>query len=133
MEQSTHSYPIQLILAITNCVFFRVANECDGMIIGTSQCYEPSETLEDLSRWFAKTSRPVHVFGPMFPVYNSASISEKEQVAKAQGLDDFIARILESHGPKSLLYVSKDFPFESSMLFSMTVFPDLFRYDLVAY
>ena len=80
-------------------------NGCDGLVIATPECYEPPAALEMLHQWFAKTSRKAHVVGTMMPTADRSGATEKKQSDKAQEIDEFIARIMVSHGPQSLVYV----------------------------
>lgn len=73
----------------------------------TPECYEP-KAIAALREWFAETSRRVIVCGPLIPSGEQAIVNEKRQTSNASEISDFLDAVLESHGPKSLVYVSFD-------------------------
>ena len=83
----------------------RVRNECDGMLVGTPSCYERPEMLHGMSEWFRRSGRDVYPIGPIISTTEHAQSTEKIQSSAARDIDAFLARILASHGPASLLYV----------------------------
>lgn len=48
------------------------------------------------------------VCGPLIPSGEQAIVNEKRQTSNASEISDFLDAVLESHGPKSLVYVSFD-------------------------
>ena len=81
-------------------------NGCDGLVIATPHFYEPRESLDALVEWFGKTNREVHIIGPLLPTADDAGATERKQSEMAQEIDSFMTRIMASHGPRSMLYVS---------------------------
>ncbi|OSX64471.1 glycosyltransferase family 1 protein [Postia placenta MAD-698-R-SB12] len=77
---------------------------CDGVILATSDCYEP-ETTAALKKHFAQTSRSVHLCGPMIPCGAQARALEGEQCRDTVEIEDFLESTLSSHGERSVLYV----------------------------
>lgn len=75
------------------------------MVLATADALEP-EGVAEIKGWFAETSRKAYAVGPLFPMDASASAGEKVQSNESSEIDQFLIRILETHGPKSLLYVS---------------------------
>lgn len=78
---------------------------CDGVILATSDCYEP-ETTAALKEHFAQTSRSVHLCGPMIPGGAQARALEGEQCRDTVEIEDFLESTLSSHGERSVLYFS---------------------------
>ncbi|PSR79622.1 hypothetical protein PHLCEN_2v6923 [Hermanssonia centrifuga] len=82
-------------------------NECDGILVATPECYEPTETVRAMREWFAETSRPVYAFGPMLPPFGqNATVNEKKQSANSGEIDELLERALKTHGEHSLVYIS---------------------------
>lgn len=85
-----------------------IYHETDGVIMCTIEAYDPPESIKYLRDFFALTSRKLFVVGPlMSTVSGTNSIKQQSRSsAKFQEIEAFMARILESHGPRSLVYVS---------------------------
>ncbi len=80
-------------------LFFRLINECDGILVATPECYEPTETVHAMREWFAETSRPVYAFGPLLPPFGQhATVNEKKQSANSGNVDELLERALKAHG-----------------------------------
>ncbi|CAL1707824.1 unnamed protein product [Somion occarium] len=78
---------------------------CDGMILATAQPFEP-EGVAEVRAWFAETSRKAYAVGPLFPLGEGAAAGERLQSDKPSEIEQFLEATLESHGPKSLLYIA---------------------------
>lgn len=74
------------------------------MILATAQPFEP-EGVAEVRAWFAETSRKAYAVGPLFPLGEGAAAGERLQSDKPSEIEQFLEATLESHGPKSLLYV----------------------------
>ena len=88
--------------------FFDSFEACDGMILTSAEAYEP-QAITAMKEWFAETSRSVWAVGPLLP-----SIASQEAIAGEEAsspnfkeLTSFLNSTLESHGPHSVLFVSK--------------------------
>lgn len=72
--------------------------------MSTAEPYE-AEAIAEIKAWFAETSREVYTFGPLLPFGQKAIEGEQRQSEKSAEIAKFMQTTLESHGPKSLLYV----------------------------
>ncbi|KAJ3559368.1 hypothetical protein NM688_g398 [Phlebia brevispora] len=78
---------------------------CDAVLVSTAECFEPPEAIRAFENWFAETSRKAYIAGPMIPLGPQA-LDEKQQSPQAAEIAEFMARILQSHGHNSLIYIS---------------------------
>ena len=73
----------------------------DGVLVASPRAYESPMMMSSLERWFEQDGRELHLVGPM--------LNPKKASVAASGssseFDEFMARVLEAHGPKSMLYV----------------------------
>ncbi len=92
---------------IIRCLPARLVNGCDGILVATPDCFEPTEVLDAFQAWFAETSRKVYTVGPMLPPPGeNAASNEKKQSASSGEIDKFMEQTLKTHGKQSLIYVS---------------------------
>lgn len=79
------------------------------MIMGSSEAFDPPESIQYLRDFFALTARKLFVVGPLLSaVSGKNALKQQESTSvKFREIEAFMARILESHGPKSLIYVSE--------------------------
>ncbi|ESK94615.1 hypothetical protein Moror_14339 [Moniliophthora roreri MCA 2997] len=80
----------------------------DGLVSPTAYCLEPN-AYEALSLWFE--GRPIFLTGPLYPSGEdahgaAAKAGELAQAQAAGGIEQFLDRVLEERGRKSLLYIS---------------------------
>ncbi|THG95648.1 hypothetical protein EW026_g6040 [Hermanssonia centrifuga] len=84
-----------------------LVNGCDGILVATPDCFEPTEVLDAFQAWFAETSRKVYTVGPMLPPPGeNAASNEKKQSASSGEIDKFMEQTLKTHGKQSLIYIS---------------------------
>lgn len=86
----------------TNADNYRVTDGCDGMLIATPHVFETAETLGSLSQYYGGE---VYAIGPLLPTASDASSLEKSKSKDTTQIEELLARVLQSHGPKSLVYV----------------------------
>lgn len=91
------SLPSRLLIS-----YHRFIDGCDGVLIATPHAFETPETLEGLAK---RMDGNIHVVGPMLASGGDTHGTERKQAAMAQEIDDFMGRIHETRGPKSLVYV----------------------------
>lgn len=84
-----------------------IYHEADGIIIPTIEAYDPPESIAYLRDFFALTSRKLFVVGPLMSAVSGTNAVKQQtsSSAKFQEIEAFMARILESRGPRSLVYV----------------------------
>lgn len=80
---------------------------CDGAILSTAEALEP-EGVALIRDWFSETGREVYAVGPLLPLGTNTVAGEQSQSDKPSEIDTFLKTTLETHGPKSLLYVSRE-------------------------
>ena len=94
----------------------RFIQECDAFIYDTCNAYEP-EAIHAIRQWLEESGgRKLYTIGPIFPWSGTilgSSESKHGQLATnhevqeyGTPVQEFMDRILASHGEKSLLYVS---------------------------
>ncbi|KAF7789271.1 hypothetical protein EIP86_000212 [Pleurotus ostreatoroseus] len=101
-------YPQKLIMDEQFVAVFRmnateVTDQCDGLLLATPHAFETPEILASLSQYYDGEVYPV---GPLLPTASDASVLEKSKSKDTQEIDALMTRVLESHGPQSLVYVS---------------------------
>lgn len=76
-------------------------------MIATPEAYEP-EAVAETRAWFADSKKDVYVVGPLLPNASDPKAIEGEhkQSQDASEIQKFLDKTLESHGAKSLVYVS---------------------------
>lgn len=96
-----------VILACSSRLYsHRVFRTCDGVILNTSEGYEP-EAVQSIKDWFAEESRSVFPLGPLVPLLHDSrtATTELKVSAKSNEIEQLLESVLASHGAKSLLYV----------------------------
>lgn len=85
-----------------------IYHEADGIIIPTIEAYDPPESIAYLRDFFALTSRKLFVVGPLMSAVSGTNAVKQQtsSSAKFQEIEAFMARILESRGPRSLVYMA---------------------------
>ncbi|KAI0355981.1 UDP-Glycosyltransferase/glycogen phosphorylase [Trametes cingulata] len=78
---------------------------CDGVLMSTPECYDPLSIIGTRA-WMAETGRGAYAVGPIVSGGAQAVENELMEADKGTEIRDFISRIMKSHGPKSLLYIS---------------------------
>lgn len=83
-------------------------HEADGVIIPTIEAYDTPEALAHARDFLASTSRKLFVIGPLLSAVSGENAIRQQMSSspKSQEIDAFMARTLETRGPKSLVYVS---------------------------
>ncbi|THH23192.1 hypothetical protein EUX98_g7990 [Antrodiella citrinella] len=99
---------------------FDAYDACDGLIIASPEPYEP-QTVAATKEWFAETSRPVWVVGPLATSANTqeAIANEEAQSEKSADIKKFLDKTLKEHGEHSAIYISfgsKFWPFDTARL-----------------
>ena len=86
---------------------FDTYEACSGLILTTPEAYEP-EAIAATKDWWAETQRQVWAIGPLLPSVASteAVAGEEAQSPNFGEIKQFMDRIAQSHGERSLLYVS---------------------------
>lgn len=79
---------------------------CDGIVLASSEALEPEATAA-LRDWFNEDSRKVIPVGPLLPSKTFNLFNEGSHPDMARKVQEFLAKILEERGPKSVLYVSR--------------------------
>ncbi|KAI8972907.1 UDP-Glycosyltransferase/glycogen phosphorylase [Trametes punicea] len=79
--------------------------KCDGVLISTPECYDPLSII-GARAWMAETGRGTYAVGPIVSSGVRAVENELMEADKGTEIRDFVSKILKSHGPKSLLYIS---------------------------
>lgn len=83
--------------------------------------------------WYAETSRPAYVVGPLHPSGSQAAASEKKQSKEAEEVQALLDSTLKASGEHSLLYVSPTFKFRTCLRLTMSLAAlDLLRVDFLA-
>ena len=87
-----------------------IYHETDGVIMCTIEAYDPPESIKYLRDFFALTSRKLFVVGPMMSAVSGTNAMKQQSSSseKFHEIEAFMARVLESHGPRSLVYVSTE-------------------------
>ena len=80
-----------------------MTDQSDGLLLATPHAFETPEILASLSQYYDGEVYPV---GPLLPTASDASILEKSKSKDTQEIDVLMTRVLQSHGPQSLVYVS---------------------------
>ncbi|KAK7050958.1 hypothetical protein VNI00_005070 [Paramarasmius palmivorus] len=81
---------------------------CDGLVSPSAYCLEPN-AYKALSTWFE--GRPVFLTGPLYPSGEdahgaAAKAGELAQAQAAGNIEQFLDKVAEERGKKSLLYIS---------------------------
>ncbi|GJJ13356.1 hypothetical protein Clacol_007608 [Clathrus columnatus] len=91
---------------------FKMLHECDGMICASNTAFEP-EAYRATKEWFAETSRPLYVVGPLLPdsilsseLSNGSKIVDPQLSTDEKEIVAFLDNIYATSGSRSLLYVS---------------------------
>ena len=80
-----------------------VLNNADGILMATPRSFESPDAMAHIIDWFEGGSKEVHLVGPMLSP-QKATVAASD---KATDFNEFMTRMLESHGPNSMLYVSQ--------------------------
>ena len=75
------------------------------MIVGTPECYEPSEAMSVLREWYAEKQQEIHVVGPLTSSSKYALDSERRHSTNPAEFQRFLDRAMDMYGAKSLVYV----------------------------
>ncbi|KAI0370536.1 UDP-Glycosyltransferase/glycogen phosphorylase [Pilatotrama ljubarskyi] len=78
---------------------------CDGVLMSTPECFDPLSIIATRA-WMAETGRGAYAVGPIISSGAQAVENEILEADKGTDIRDFISRVMKSHGPKSLLYIS---------------------------
>ncbi|KAI0738932.1 UDP-Glycosyltransferase/glycogen phosphorylase [Daedaleopsis nitida] len=86
---------------------FETMEKADGVFLFTPESYEP-EAVAAVRRWYAETSRPVYVCGPLLPSASKMSAHEKEKKLSTESseIQLFLDEALKTSGEKSVVYIS---------------------------
>ncbi|KAF8479891.1 UDP-Glycosyltransferase/glycogen phosphorylase [Gautieria morchelliformis] len=91
---------------------YKFACECDGFVSVSSATYE-AKSLEAMRTWLGETNRPVYAIGPLVPPgFGDTGLSDvakqMEGLSSKNGAEfrNFLDNMLESHGARSVIYVS---------------------------
>ena len=103
-QQSRISYSHRL--SYLNDLRARVTDGCDGLLIATPQAIETPETLASLLRYY---EGKVYAIGPLFATGTEAGALEKSKSEDSDRIIALMDRVLESRGPRSLVYVTSLF------------------------
>ncbi|OCH84632.1 UDP-Glycosyltransferase/glycogen phosphorylase [Obba rivulosa] len=105
-----HEYHPQIIPEVPGLrnVFLDIAkvfSKCDGVLMSTAESYEP-DSIAGVCKWFAETSRSAYTFGPLLPEEKGSISKERDSSDKGIAIEEFLDTSLQTHGPKSLVYIS---------------------------
>ncbi|KAH9899215.1 UDP-Glycosyltransferase/glycogen phosphorylase [Cubamyces lactineus] len=78
---------------------------CDGVLLSTPECYDALSII-GARAWMAETARGLYAVGPTLSAGAYAVENELMQADRGTEVRDFVSRVLKSHGPRSLLYIS---------------------------
>ncbi|KAI0676371.1 UDP-Glycosyltransferase/glycogen phosphorylase [Trametes maxima] len=78
---------------------------CDGVLMPTPECFD-TLSLIGARAWMAETGRRAYAVGPILATGPQALENELMEADRGTEIRDFVSRVLKSHGPKSLLYIS---------------------------
>lgn len=84
-----------------------VLAKTDGIICNFSEVMEP-ESVKALRSWYAESNKDVYVLGPLVPdaAHDEAAVGEAQQSAGGRVVEEFLGKMLQLKGQKSLLYIS---------------------------
>ncbi|KAI0769592.1 UDP-Glycosyltransferase/glycogen phosphorylase [Trametes elegans] len=106
-ELYPQEFPTRDDLAFT--IFPRILEtleSCDGIFLLTAEAIEPA-AVAAVRRWYAETSRPAYVCGPLLPPSGAHAVeNEKKQSKESTEIQEFLDTMLEGSGENSLLYIS---------------------------
>jgi len=91
-----------VLLSILNSIV-----KSDGLTCSTPEVMEP-ESYIGLRDWLAELGKSVHAIGPLIPEPRgeNAISGENKQSTDGIAIEEFLDKILRSHGEKSMLYIS---------------------------
>ncbi|KAH9852247.1 UDP-Glycosyltransferase/glycogen phosphorylase [Lenzites betulinus] len=78
---------------------------CDGVLLVTPECFDPL-SIVGARAWMAETGRGTYAVGPLLPTGARAVENALREADRGAEIRDFVSRVLKSHGPLSLLYIS---------------------------
>lgn len=90
----------------SRAVFRRTLEGSDGVLLFSSETFEPG-AVAAVRRWYAETSRPAYICGPLLPTGSQASKNEKKLSSEAAEIQTLLDTTLKTSGEHSLLYVSE--------------------------
>lgn len=87
-----------------------IYHDADGIILCSIEAFDSPETMKYLRDFLALTSRKLFVVGPMMSAVSGTNAMKQQSSSseKFHEIEAFMARVLESHGPRSLVYVSTE-------------------------
>ncbi|EIW63121.1 UDP-Glycosyltransferase/glycogen phosphorylase [Trametes versicolor FP-101664 SS1] len=77
----------------------------DGVLLFSSETFEPG-AVAAVRAWYAETSRPAYICGPLLPSGSQAATNEKKLSAEAEEIQTLLDTTLKTSGEHSLLYIS---------------------------
>ncbi|OCH85798.1 UDP-Glycosyltransferase/glycogen phosphorylase [Obba rivulosa] len=83
----------------------KVLATCDGILMSSPESYE-SECVAGVRKWYAETSRGAYACGPLLPEEGQSMSKEKDSSEKGAAIEKFLDTVLQTHGSKSLVYIS---------------------------
>ncbi|KAI0828650.1 UDP-Glycosyltransferase/glycogen phosphorylase [Trametes gibbosa] len=78
---------------------------CDGVLLATPECFDPLSIIGTRA-WMAETGRGAHAVGPLLSTGTRAVENALCEADRGTEIRDFVSRVLKSHGPLSLLFIS---------------------------
>lgn len=90
----------------SRAVFRRTLEGSDGVLLFSSETFEPG-AVAAVRQWYAETSRPAYICGPLLPTGSQASKNEKKLSSEAAEIQTLLDTTLKTSGEHSLLYVSE--------------------------
>ncbi|GJE88822.1 glycosyltransferase family 1 protein [Phanerochaete sordida] len=84
----------------------KMVKECDGFIAASMPCVEPAEVIAAFTKFYARMSKKLYLLGPLLPTTQRAAAADAQQAEKSPEVGAFLARALQEHGARSLVYIS---------------------------
>ncbi|OJT08829.1 UDP-glycosyltransferase 84A1 [Trametes pubescens] len=78
---------------------------CDGVLMSTPECFDPLSIIGTRA-WMGETARGAYAVGPLLSTGARAVENELMDADRGTEIRDFVSRVMKSHGPQSLLYIS---------------------------
>lgn len=107
-------FPLHTLLDTCTGIFFspyfnmliqtvhRLFNECDGIILNTSQFVE-SHAISAWKEWLSP--RPVFSLGPLAPPVESIELHNEDESSALRDVTEFLETALDRYGENSVVYV----------------------------
>ncbi|GJE88818.1 glycosyltransferase family 1 protein [Phanerochaete sordida] len=105
-ENTPQTPVIQVKLGFSRLLVIKLVNECDAYISSSMECFEPKESVQGFSEFFARTSRKLYLLGPLMPMTKRSDAADAAQAAQSPEIVDFLQNALQKHGERSMVYMS---------------------------